>query len=264
MKKKEDRKEGVRKEDSLNSMVNIQLAIEKVRVNSQIRISHLALNKQEDLVIEAAYKKLLDLESWVDTEVANIIKSHPAYFWFSQVKGIGNENIAKVIGLLDIDRANSVSSIWKYCGYSVENGVSPKRKKGEKTTYNTRLRTLCWRMATSLKRATGKYYIYYCQQKEEITKRIEGQGITIIPTSEEKKFKKENPERAYFTLGHVENRAVRKMIKLFLAHLAIVWAEAVGKDLKGPYAIEHLKHTHYLDPWEFIEPKKGKKASQIK
>jgi len=38
-----------------------------------------------------------------------MVKEHPAYFWFSKVKGIGDLNIGKVIGLVNIERADNLS-----------------------------------------------------------------------------------------------------------------------------------------------------------
>ena len=97
-------------------MVDADLTIEKPRVASEVRLTHLALHNEKDPETEELHRHLRDLEDFVDDRVAHLIESHPAYDWFSCIKGVGRENIAKVVALIDITRAPTISSLWKWEG----------------------------------------------------------------------------------------------------------------------------------------------------
>ncbi|GAH99993.1 unnamed protein product, partial [marine sediment metagenome] len=100
------------------------------------------------------HRRLKDLEDFVDGRVAYLIQGHPAYHWFSQIKGIGKENIGKVVAPIDIEKADTISSLWKFAGFSVEDGAAPKRVRGGgKLSFNSQLRSMCWRLGSSLLRA---------------------------------------------------------------------------------------------------------------
>ena len=147
---------------TLTTLVSAALAIEKLRVASEIRQTHLTRQEKRDPETDELHRRLKDLEDFVDGRVGYLIQSHPAYPWFSEVKGVGRENIAKVVALIDIQKANTISSLWKFAGLSVENGVAPKRRKGGgKLEFNSQLRSMCWRLGLSLLRARGKFYNYY-------------------------------------------------------------------------------------------------------
>ena len=199
-----------------------------------------------------------------------MLGTHPAYPWFSRVKGIGKENIGKVIGLIDIKKADTISSLWSFAGRAPKDGKAPKRTKGEKLTFNIQLKSMTWRLGTSLLRAKGKFYNYYLEVKEK-----ESRKFRVIPTPKgrfcpecliEVKAKatrycpqcgcqlslKVEPEGVLFE-GHLHNRALNKMIKLFLACLWLVWREAEGLPITKPYAIDILGHNSFIDPWEMVD-----------
>ena len=113
-------------------IVDAQLAVEKLRVATQVRQSHLKRQERQDENTDKVLAKLVEVEGFIDDIVASDITAHPAYPWFSRVKGIGRQNIGKVVGLIDITRAPMISSLWKFAGFHVVNGHSPKREKGQK------------------------------------------------------------------------------------------------------------------------------------
>lgn len=270
----------------LTHMVNAALAVEKLRVASEVRQSHFALQGKQDPETDELHRRLKDLEDFVDGRVADLIQSHPAYPWFSRVKGVGGENIGKVIAPIDIERAKTISALWKFAGFSVEDGIAPKRiKGGGKLSYNSQLRSMCWRLASSLKRAKGCFYDYYAKEKDKYQERFLNQGYKILPTPQgkwacsncgaswerkrditpccdspqiEKKLRQEPP--GVIWVGHLDAMAVRKAIKLFLACLWLVWREAEGLPVTKPYAIDRLGHSKVISPWEMVDkPERAKK-----
>ena len=263
----------------LTHMVDAAVAIEKVRVASEVRQSHLTRQGKQDPETDELHRRLKDLEDYVDGRVADLIKSHPAYPWFSRVKGVGDENIGKVVAPIDIEKATTISALWKFTGFAVEDGSAPRRVKGGgKLAYNSQLRSMCWRLASSLKRAKGSFYEYYIREKEKYTERFQSQGLKILATPSgrwacancgaswerkrdilpccdspqiEKKLRQE--PAGVIWMGHLDAMAVRKMTKLFLACLWLVWREAEGLPTRSPYAIEKQGHSTLIEPWEMVD-----------
>jgi len=254
--------------DQLNSLTKVQYVIDKEKVRLQVRQTHLGKRGERDLETEQLLERLTDMEKYVDGRIAKILEGHPAYPWFSRVKGIGKENIGKVVGLLrikpeqglrkiegtdppdyemvDLPYAQTISAVWKFCGYSVENGHAPKKTKGEKLSYNNTLRSMCWRLGSSLMRARGNFYEIYLKNKEMYRQRYQNAGWCIVA-------KKDDPEHLIISEGHIHNMALRKMIKLFLACLFLTWREAEGLPATKPYAIDQLGHDSYIDPWNLVD-----------
>lgn len=250
--------------DTLATMVDAALAIEKLRVASEVRQSHLARQEKQDPNTDELHRRLKDLEDFVDGVVAKLIQYHPGYNWFSQVKGIGRENIGKVVGavrvkqVLDGDHylpyADTISALWKFAGMSVEDGKAPKREKGQKLHYNSQLRSMCWRLGSSLLRAKGKFYDYYLRTKDTYVQRYQNQGWQIVPaTALPVKEGKRSETEGIISEGHIHNMAMRKMIKLFLACLWLTWREAEGLPVTKPYALDKLGHDSYIDPWAMTD-----------
>jgi len=250
---------------TLNTLVNATLEIEKLRVASEVRQSHLKLQGKIDPDTDWLHERLTDVEKAVDGRIAELLKAHPAYPWFSKVKGIGKENIGKIIGLArvepeqnndgeDLPYADTISALWQFAGYGVEDGKAPKRKTGEKLAYNSQLRSMCWRVGGSLMKARGKFYKYYLAQKERYTIRFQNEGIKIVPATQLPKIDGKKQEgNGYISEGHVHNMSLRKMIKLFLACLWLEWRRGLGLPTTSPYAIEQLKHNHFIKPEEMID-----------
>jgi hypothetical protein len=264
--------------DALSALVDASIAIEKLRVAAQVRQSHLRKQRKADPETEDLCLKLTELEDYVNGRIAELIENHPAYPWFSLVKGVGKENIAKVIGLIDITKAPTISSLWMFAGLAPEDGKAMKRVKGKKLQYNAQLRSMVWRLANSLRIVKGKFYDYYIREKDNYTERFTGQGKKILPTPsgvyvclncgaswakkreitpccadpEIGKKTREEPAGVLW-LGHLDAMALRKMSKLFLACLWLVWREAEDLPTRDPYAIGRQGHTSLISPWEMVD-----------
>ena len=274
--------------DSLSVLVDASIAIEKTRVSAQVRETHLRKQLKADPETGELCHRLTELEEYVNGRIAELIKNHPAYPWFSLVKGVGKENIAKVIGLIDITRAPTISSLWMFAGLAPDGGKAMKRVKGEKLSYNGQLRSMAWRLANSLRIAKGKFYDYYIREKGSYTERFTGQGYKVLPTPRERwacincgaswakkgditpccarpeigKKTREEPAGVLW-LGHLDAMALRKMTKLFLACLWLVWREAEYLPTRDPYPIERQGHTSLISPWEMVDREpEGRKKSE--
>lgn len=228
--------------------------IQKARVSAQVRKSHLEKNEKKCELTEQILFKSKEFEEWLNAELREFVKKHPAHYWFSKVKGIGNLNIGKVISLVDIEKASMISKLWRFAGFGCnEDGTAERVRKGEKLHFNKTLKSMCWRLGKGLIRAKGAYYDYYIEQKNRTTKKLRDKGIKIVPSNKLPKEKGKHVEKdGYFGLGHVDTMATRKMIKLFLSHLWLVWRKAEGLEVTKPYVHAIKGHSDFRSPDEFI------------
>jgi hypothetical protein len=169
-----------------------------------------------------------ELEAQAESEICGMMKDEPVIIAMVSVKGIGVMLAAKVSSMIDIDRATTVSALWRYAGYGVVDGEREKPTKGEKLHYNARLKTSCYLVATSFLRCNSPYRRIYDDAREY--------------------YLANRPE---WTKAHQHNAAMRKMIKVWLSHLWEVWREIEGKPVRNLYAIDRLGHEHYISPREF-------------
>lgn len=235
-------------------LANALYFIQKGRVSAQVRQAHLAKNDKKCDLTEELETRFGTFETWLNEQVEDYVKSHPAYPWFSKVKGIGNLNIGKVMSMVDIEKADKISRLWRYAGFACDSeGRAERLRKGEKLHFNKVLKSMCWRLGKSLIRAKGKYYDFYLKQKTEIAQKLKDRDIEIVPSAELPKESGKHVEKdGYFGLGHVDQMAFRKMIKLFLSHLWLEWRQAEGLEVTLPYAHAIKGHSSLIRPEEMI------------
>lgn len=241
-------------EDKSSIIVDMINYVQKARVSAQVRQSHLAKQGKRCDITERILEKSHEFEKWLEDQLAEQVKAHPAYGWFSRVKGIGNVNIGKVIGPIDIQKANQISKLWRFAGMAVNNdGRGERLKKGEKSHFNKTLKSMCWRLGKSLIRAKGKYYEFFLAEKKRLSEREEERGKKIVPSEKLPKVKGKRTETDELVgLGHIDMMAMRKMIKLFLSHLWLEWRRAEGLPVSEPYVIAHGGHSGLIKPEEMI------------
>jgi hypothetical protein len=179
-------------------------------------------------------EKTKALESQYKKAMMGYIVTEDIWTKFLQpIKGIGPilaANMIKEFGYCE--KAPHVSSLWKYCGFDVHEGHAPKREKGKKLTYNPDLRTMMWKVGDSfIKQNSPIYREIYDRTKAAETNR----------TDENKPKSK----------GHAHARAIRKMIKLFLAHYWEASKEISGQETSKPYIFDKLHHEHMIS-WKDV------------
>jgi len=225
-------------------------------------------------------RRYADEERELRKAMLSALALHPAWPWLEQVKGMGATLAAKLLSRLDVTRARSPSSFWAYCGLATvpgieyrcaacgvrvsyptryrvkgphlrpdtksscegsltayrgpENGVrvaQPRPGVGEKPSYDQYVKKVCYLIGVSFLRSGSTYADYYREQRERLGR-----------------------ERRGWTAGRIHFSALRKMEKLFLAHLWLVWREAVGLPTTTPYAQAILEREDYIEPGRMIDP----------
>lgn len=147
------------------------------------------------------------------------------------VKGVGKIFAAKLVAAIDIERADTVSALWRYAGYAVIAGERERLVKGEKAHFNTRLKTACYLISSSFLKSESPYRATYDSAREYY-----------------------DANRPDWVKGRKHLAAMRKVTKLFLAHLWEVWRTIEGLPTRAAYVHEKLGHTHVQKPEDFGWP----------
>lgn len=307
-----------REKGELAYWADMALLIERARVAAQVRIKHLARRKLMSPDTEDFYERARGLEEYVDGWMAARVADHPTWPWASLIKGIGKENLPKVLGLIEkfgtwydpedpripvyvsrepepymalvegepvekvgvwvagIERLTLPSKLWKYSGLAVDpdTGRAPKRAGGKKLGFNAELRTMLYRLGTSLLRAGGTWYVFYTERHQEIVDRCLARGGKILPTPRARMCpacEVEVTKKATFYCptcggplalkdeppgvlwkGHVHLMALRETIKQWELCLWLVWRQALGLPMSQPYSVAFLGHQP-IDPWQMVD-----------
>ena len=179
---------------------------------------------------------LVELETKAGKIVAAMVKREPIYqAYLDHVKGIGPMLSAVIISEMgDPGRFPNISSLWSYCGLSVQDGEARRRRKGEKANWNSVLRTTCaFKLPGQFIKKTDCFgRKLYDQYKAYYTER-DGEELSK---------------------GHINNRAKRKVGKVFLSCLWLAWRELKGLPVTEPYAFGVQGGHHSLvTPQEWME-----------
>lgn len=196
--------------------------IQKARIQFSNRIR--AIEHQQDdgtykYYIETWQKKFAEIEKDVDASLSDLAEDMPIVEKMIRVKGVGKILAIKAAAMIDIQRASTISALWKYAGYGVQNGQCERPRKGEKLHYNKRLKTTCYLIGISFLRSNSPYRQIY---------------------DEARRYYREN--RPDWTKAHQHNAAMRKMIKIWLAHLWLMWREMEGLPVREPYIAADPHH----------------------
>lgn len=212
-------------------------------------LSHFASQSE---LLEEQIKIALDIYS----------RNSPLGKWAREQKGIGPVITAGLLAHIDITKAPTVGHIWRFAGLD----PTSKWEKGKKIPWNASLKTLCWKIGRSFVFVSGHEDAYYAQvylkRKEyEVAKNAifdyKAQAEAALAN---KNFKRDTIAKQFYEKGqlppaHIDQRARRYAVKLFLSHYhEVAYKLHYGTAPPLPYPIAALGHAHK------IELPKGKAA----
>lgn len=234
--------------EAVRNLVEIYYDVQDVRIRSFNRL------RQVGEVKGVNPNLLKELEKQIKDYITHEIKTLPIYKNFLKpVKGIGPILSGGILAWLDPYKADHASSFWKYCGLHVVDGKAIKRQKGKKLGFNVKMRVLAWKIAKSFVRQRTPFYreIYdeaKLKENEKLGNCIENPQNCSMYKDCIKKFKTKakrigsNPKKPPCK-QHIDYRAMRKMVKRFLADLWTTWRSLEGLPVTEPYAIAILHHN---------------------
>ncbi len=176
--------------------------------------------------------------------------------WARSIVGIGPVISAGLLAHIDIEQAPTVGHIWRFAG--LDPTVTWEKKT--KRPWNARLKVLCWKIGQSFVKVSNNerdvYGHIWRERKEQEIKRNEAGSFAdqAAAALASKKIGKDTDAYKCYSAGklppaHVEARAERYAVKLFLAHLHHVWYEHhYGQAPPKPYILTQPGHAHYIKP----------------
>lgn len=224
-------------DEILRAMVDTRdRVIQKTRIAFGNRLE--AIKRGDDQVdpythdmIDRWHSLFNGLEKEITQDIDAYVDGDEVVEMMSEVPGIGPLTAAKIVAMVDIERADTISSLWRYAGYGVVDGKAERLVKGEPAHFNTRLKGVMGQTGSLLIRKSNPYRPIY---------------------DEAVAYYQENRD---WSDGHVHYAALRKVIKLFLSHLWVRWRELEGLPVSDPYIIDQPNnHTHVKKPADYGWP----------
>lgn len=229
----------------IRGLVEDYYDIQKMRleVQNQQRAYRQGVSESEDAWMkENVTDKLSGIEKTVGKRLSTWVKDESIYdYWLKDIQGIGPVLASGLIAWIsDIKKFETISKLWAYAGLSVdEDGRARRRKAGEKSNWNSRLKVLCWKIGESFVKTGAGYRELYDQFREE----YDGKWKTFEDCGS---IGCKNAKKCMD--GHRYAAAKRKVVKVFLAHLWMQWRKMEGLPVEHPFIIGKGKHEHLIAP----------------
>ena len=251
-------------------LVGMYYGIQKLRVGASNKAS---AHKREvdDLsdpaLILAMKGELRKLEKWEARALQTYAEAQPLGRWAMSQTGVGPVICAGLLAHIDVTRSNSVAGVWRFAG------LDPDMvwEKGQKRPYNAALKTICWKLGESFKKApghtrkdkkTGRKVVmrdyslyerlYRDRKKLEVRNNnkglLAGQAAQKLASAAAKKARLSPEQKKTWQSGKLQDvgldrRAMRYAVKIFLSHFWQVGRELLGLPGARPYAIAYLGHV---------------------
>jgi len=283
--------------EQLRYLVESYYDIQDVRVrtgNRTFQLTQKGIDTEQERettkgkVSETYAESLKRIESTIQKQIEVILKSVPLWTeYLKDIRGIGPVLAGGVIGYIykpvgidikkcsvfpehktchcgkSIERFPNISKLHAYAGLHVVNGKAPKREKNVKSNWNSKFRTLSWKIGQSfMKQPEEKSFYRDLYSKEKVKlgfvktadgwdmpKEIREQWIAkgVGQTNEIKKKLEQGQEISNekdAVKGHLDARVRRKVVKLFLSHVWLKWRESEGLSVTDPYPMTKMGGEH--------------------
>lgn len=232
----------------------------RIMMNNQIKGLERDAEKNETKeephdVLSWVYKQTETLENQVKRAMSVYVEMHRMSWFFEQTVGIGPILAAGLLAHIDINKAPTVGHIWNFAGLNPD----AKWERGKKRPFNAQLKKLCWKIGESFVKVSGRDDAYYGkvyrQRKEYETRKNDRLEFSDQAFAKLERFKIGKDTEAYkaYATGklppaHLNMRAKRYAVKLFLSHLHQRWHEQDIGPVPKPFAVSILGHAHVIDP----------------
>jgi hypothetical protein len=241
----------------------------RMRQRHQLRISSAEKGKTNafSIQLENDMMDVLNLDSQIDELEKRLIVAGqsfgPIWDWITSIKGLGSGKLA--IQLLaqidDVGKFATVSKLGRFCGLAVIDGQAERGTPN----YNRRLKALFLGptliVDQFIMHHTPLYRELYDDEKDRL------QGLYPDPVCSkcgglaERKGKQwrcsdgckvTSGFKVKYTPLHLDKMARRKVAKIFLQHLWVIWREYEGLPVTKPWILRPGSgHSNYIAPPRF-------------
>lgn len=242
-------------------LVDAYYQMQDARIRDDHRIRQQKKSGEPHAVLAWFRDQDASLENQIKIALGKYANGHPVGEWAQSIIGIGPVIAAGLIANIDMTRAPTVGSIWKFAGLD---GFAPRLQKGVRRSWSSDFRTLCaYKIGESFVKVQNHpndlYGKIYAARKQLETGRNEAGAFAEQAAEKLKHFaiRKETDAYKWYAQGklppaHIHARARRYAVKLFLSHLHEVWHwHLFGHDAPRPYAFAHLGHAHVISAPHF-------------
>jgi hypothetical protein len=130
-----------------------QMQDDRIRAAGQVR----SMDSEPHAVLSCLTEQSSLLENQVKGALDVYSSNHPIGKRIRTVDGVGPVISAGFLAHIDITKANTAGSIWRYAGLD----PTSEWKKGTKRPFNASLKTLCWKLGESFVKVSGKETAVY-------------------------------------------------------------------------------------------------------
>lgn len=156
---------------------------EKARIALENRIRAMGEYNLHDELFDELLLRVKGLEKEAEKALKKHLRKLPLYPWISSQVGLGEKQMGRLLGaigdpylrpIFDDDNnlveevPRTVSQLWAYCGYGVENGEAPRRRKGVQGNWNETARMRVRLISEScIKQSHSPYRTVYDEAREK-------------------------------------------------------------------------------------------------
>jgi hypothetical protein len=164
-------------------------------------------------------------ERAVNRQLARLSRRHFLSGWIEATPGIGLPGFGRLIAVTGaLDRFATTSKLWAYLGMHVQDGMAPRRRRGQRSAWSVQGRVVCHQLARSIVRARrSRYREAYDRKKAEYLAR-DRRGPSACP------FGQTHRDHAGNVLQcdrrHAHAAAMRYAVKRLLRDLWVEWRHA--------------------------------------
>jgi hypothetical protein len=152
-------------------------------------------------------------------------RKRPEHHWMQWFPGIGILAETALLSKVDIEKADTISSLWRFCGLGVElDGRRQRPIKGQRRNYCALLKAIL---------------IYDIGRGVLISTRARpgGKGKHYVHPSYRKSYERFKHlyarTRPHWTKPHIHRAALRRMVKEYVKHLWVRWRRECGLAITG-------------------------------
>jgi hypothetical protein len=239
-------------DDEARFLVDAYYVQQEARKRSNNQVDALEKSEEPNAVLSWLATQSETLENQIKRALDGYTKAHIMGAWMRQIKGIGPVLSAGLLAHIDIKQAPTAGHIWRFAGLD----PTSKWEKGNRRPWNSKLKTLCWKIGQSFLKCSNDeecfYGSIYRQRKlYEITRNDSGgnaQAAAAMLIAVPKHAQKTIYAEDILPPAQIDARARRYAVKLFLSHLHGAWYQQhFGKPAPLPYPIAQLGHAHMIE-----------------
>lgn len=238
---------------SVRDLVSTYYGLQKLRVMTNNRTKALQKAGSPHELVEYYTKQMHNLESGLVKPLNSFANQFVAGRWALSQYGIGPVLSAGLLAHIDITKAPTAGSVWRYAGLD----PTVVWNKGEKRPWNADLKMLTWKIGQSFMKFSNRAQCFYGQlYKMDKARRVEknnnGDYAEFAANILASKNFKANQTKSVLQTGklsdgQIDAQARRFAVKIFLSHYhAVAYQEHHGKPAPRPYIIEHGGHVHEI------------------